>query len=364
MRSEARLLSLLGMFASGRTYSAQELAAHFDCTPRTIRRDIAELRELGYVIGSEPGTAGGYRAESRTMLPPLQLEAGEALATAVGLALLRGAGLDTEHADSATAKMRAMLPTALRTTVADISSAVSVSEGNAPGVDIASVITLASAINAQTLATFHYWKSRPAYDDILGGPAGHGDSAAVGSSNARTGAPDATVATAADAGAAVGATRRVEPIRLVVLGAHWYLFAWDQDRTDHRVFRLDRMSEVHATTLTFPSRDHPDAEAAVSAAVTTTAYPRTAVLRAETSIAQAKEWFPTRAATITEATDGVRITFGFDDLRWVAASLAAIPADLEILEPPELVAMMRTLGERVGRIVEESDSKPPTLPAT
>lgn len=348
MRSETRLLSLLGMFASGRAYTAQELAAHFDCTPRTIRRDIAELRELGYVISSAPGLAGGYRAESRTVLPPLQLEAGEALATAVGLALLRGAGLDTEHADSATTKLRAMLPAAMRTAVADISAAVSVSEGNVPGVDIGAVIALASAISAATIATFDYEKLQRT------------EPTSSGISTTRTIAGIAVGTTARIARPArstphpVVTARRVEPIRLVVLGAHWYLFAFDLDRHDHRVFRLDRMRGVHATTLTFTPREHPDAEAAVSAAVTTTAYPHTVELRVAASAKEAKEWFPTRTATITEEGGSVRVTFGFEDLRWVAATLAGIPAPIEILHPPELVDSLRDLAAGVQAIVDAS----------
>lgn len=340
MRSETRLLTLLSLFASGRAYTAAELAARFDVTPRTIRRDIAELRDLGYIISSDPGLAGGYRAESRTVLPPLQLEAGEALATAVGLALLRGAGLDTEHADSATTKLREMLPTAMRATVADIAAAVSVSEGNVPGVDIEAVITLASAINASTIATFGYRKMQrteaeiPSVTSAPGSPTA--DPIAVRWAAPYSGATDANSSTAEPS-----TPRRVEPIRLVVFGAHWYVFAFDLDRDDHRVFRLDRMSDVHATTLSFTPRDHPDAEAAVSAAVTTTAYPHTVVLRTAASVQEAKEWFSTRSATITEAADGVRITCGFWDLRWVTATLAAIPAEIEVFHPPELIDSLR-----------------------
>ncbi|UVI36523.1 helix-turn-helix transcriptional regulator [Brevibacterium spongiae] len=356
MRSETRLLSLLGMFASGRTYSAPELAAHFECTPRTIRRDIAQLRELGYVIGSVPGLAGGYRAESRTVLPPLQLEAGEALATAVGLALLRGAGLDTEHADSATTKLRSMLPAAMRAAVADISAAVSVSEGNVPGVDIGAVISLASAISASTIATFDYQKLRRT-DPTPSGSSTAGTSA-VSSTGTTAGIVVGTTAriarSASSASHSAATARRVEPIRLVVLGAHWYLFAFDLDRHDHRVFRLDRMSEVHSTTLTFAPRPHPDAEAAVSAAVTTTAYPHTVELRVAASAKEAKEWFPTRTATITEAGGSVRVTFGFEDLRWVAATLAGIPAPIEILHPPELVDSLQDLAAGVQAIVDAS----------
>ena len=353
MRSETRLLTLLSLFASGRAYTAAELAARFDVTPRTIRRDIAELRDLGYIISSDPGLAGGYRAESRTVLPPLQLEAGEALATAVGLALLRGAGLDTEHADSATTKLREMLPTAMRATVADIAAAVSVSEGNVPGVDIEAVITLASAINASTIATFGYRKMQrteaeiPSVTSAPGSPTA--DPIAVRWAAPYSGATEVNSSTAEPS-----TPRRVEPIRLVVFGVHWYVFAFDLDRDDHRVFRLDRMIDVHATTLSFTPRDHPDAEAAVSAAVTTTAYPHTVVLRTAASAREAKEWFPTRSATITEAADGVRITCGFWDLRWVAATLASIPAEIEVLHPPELIDALRDHAERAQAVVEAS----------
>lgn len=101
-------------------------------------------------------------------------------------------------------------------------------------------------------------------------------------------------------------------------------------------------------------REHPDAESAVSAAVTTTAYPHTVVLRTAASAREAKEWFPTRSATITEAADGVRITCGFWDLRWVAATLASIPAEIEVLHPPELIDALRDYAKRAQAVVEAS----------
>ena len=35
--------------------------------------------------------------------------------------------------------------------------------------------------------------------------------------------------------------RRAEPERLVVWGSRWYLLAWDVDRNDWRIFRVDRI---------------------------------------------------------------------------------------------------------------------------
>ncbi|WP_166969439.1 helix-turn-helix transcriptional regulator [Brevibacterium atlanticum] len=345
MHSETRLLSLLGMFASGRTYSAQELAVHFECTPRTIRRDIAELRELGYVIRSIPGTEGGYRAESRTMLPPLQLEAGEALATAVGLALLRGAGLDTANAGSATEKLRGMLPPEARTAVDGISTAVSVPEGHVPGVDLDSVITLAAAIAARTVATFDYLKRPPSWAETTAtDEASAPDQKRQGSRAQR------------QACSPQGQARRVEPVQLVVLGGHWYLYAWDLERSDWRVFRLDRMSGVHATTFVFSSRDHPDAEAAVSSAVTSAAYRHTVVLRTDVGVEEARRWFPSRAATVAEAADGVRVTFGVDDLRWAAVMVTMTPAPFDVIEPDGLLAELTALADRARSIGQTGKS--------
>ena len=344
MPGNARLLSLLSAFASGRTFSAAELAADFAVTARTIRRDIAELRALGYIIASVPGTAGGYRAESRTMLPPLQLGSGEALATAVGLALLRGAGLNTPHADSAARKLSEMLPAQMRGSLNDIGTAVSVPQGNVPGIDIASVIALASAISGQTLATFDY---------TVPDRRGRGRS----SPRSATAAPRGRQTVAPAETGRPTESRRVEPVQLVVLGAHWYLFAWDLVRRDWRVFRLDRMSDVHATTFEFSPRPHPDAEAAVSAAVTTAAYSHTVIIGVRTTPAEAGQWFTSRAATITEAADGVRIAFGIDDLATAATYIAMLPGPVEIIEPPELIDQMAALAQRARSAAESSGNR-------
>lgn len=314
MTADSRLLSLLGLIASGRTYSATELAAHFGVTPRSIRRDIANLRRLGYVIESIPGTAGGYRAHSRTVLPPLQLETGEALATALGLTLLNGAGLGTSNADSATAKLRGVLPAGMRETIGDISQAVSVLAGHEPGVDMAAVMTTASAIASRSILTFAHVKRNSA-----------------GSSKATS----------------MG--RRVEPVQMVVLGAHWYLYAWDLERLDWRVFRLDRMTQVHETTFAFVPKDHPDAEAAVSSAVTTAAYRHRVILEVDATVDETKAWFPTRTATITKSADGARIEFGVEDLGWAAVITAATPVKCRVIQPPELMDALRDLGERAAR---------------
>ncbi|GAA1627908.1 MULTISPECIES: helix-turn-helix transcriptional regulator [Brevibacterium] len=311
MRTEVRLLRMLALLSSGRGLTAAELAAEFGVTTRTVRRDITALRELGYAIDAAPGVAGGYRAHSRTLLPPLQLAAGEAMATGLGLALLRGAGLSTATAESAGRKLTTMLPPTMAATVRAVETAVTVAPGHAPDVDHETVVTIASAISSRRRVTFAY--AKPWTD-------------------------------------AEAEQRRVEPAQLVVLGAHWYLFGWDLDREDWRVFRLDRMSAVRATTFPIPARTVPDAEAAVRRAVTAAAYEHTVILDVDAVKSEAEAWFPTRAATITEVPGGVRIEFGVTDLRWAAALTGSIPAACRVIAPGELIAELRALRTRVDAI--------------
>lgn len=318
MSSESRLLSLLARLGTGRSFTATDLAAEFGVTERTIRRDIATLRELGYTVDAAPGVDGGYRAGSRTVLPPLQLESGEAFATALGLSLLAGAGLGSADTASASGKLEAMLPTTAASAVREIGTAVTVAPGNEPDVDHAAVGAIASAIAARRRITFAY--AKPWTD-------------------------------------AAPAVRRVEPAQLVVLGSHWYLYGWDLDRSDWRVFRLDRLSEVHVTTFGFPLRPAPDAEAAVRRAVTVAAYEHTIVLDLEATPAEIEPWFSTRAATIAEVSGGVRVTFGVPDLGAAAIYTATIPFPCRVVDPPEFVAELSVMRGRIGAIMAASDTE-------
>lgn len=59
----ARVLELLEILQSGSCVSATALADRLEVEPRTIRRDIDRLRELGYVVRAVRGRNGGYLLE-------------------------------------------------------------------------------------------------------------------------------------------------------------------------------------------------------------------------------------------------------------------------------------------------------------
>ena len=60
LETSARLLRLLGLLQGRRDWTGGELAMRLSVTPRTIRKDIARLRDLGYPVDAQPGVAGGY----------------------------------------------------------------------------------------------------------------------------------------------------------------------------------------------------------------------------------------------------------------------------------------------------------------
>src|SRR2546423_3765865 len=92
--TSTRLLRLLTLLQSRREWPGPELADRLAVTTRTLRHDVARLRELGYPVEASPGVAGGYRLGPGAALPPLLLDDDEAGAGAgrVPTAGRRGAG--------------------------------------------------------------------------------------------------------------------------------------------------------------------------------------------------------------------------------------------------------------------------------
>jgi predicted DNA-binding transcriptional regulator YafY len=74
LETSVRLLRLLSLLQSRRTWSGAELADRLGVSTRTVRNDVERLRILGYQVDSTTGTAGGYRLGAGPAQPPQQLE--------------------------------------------------------------------------------------------------------------------------------------------------------------------------------------------------------------------------------------------------------------------------------------------------
>jgi predicted DNA-binding transcriptional regulator YafY len=316
--TSSRTLRLLSLLQTRRYWPGEELAGQLRVSPRTLRRDIDRLRELGYPIQAQRGVAGGYQLAAGTALPPLVVDDEEAVALALGLqAAAQGAveGI-AESSVRALTKVVQVMPSRLRRRV--------------------------QALGAMTV---------PAGWETVGGTTRQTVDPEVLTAVALACRDTERVRFSYTAAGGQQTGRHVEPHRLVLLGRRWYLVGYDLDRQDWRTYRLDRVASPNATGARFRSRELPatDAAAFVRAGVqsTRTGYDIEVVVEApaETVRERIGRW-----AAVSEISAGrCRVRMTADALEWPIMGLGMVGADFEVISPPELIDWVRDWGARFSR---------------
>ncbi len=218
LQASARLLRLLTLLQARASWPGGELAARLEITSRTLRRDIDRLRSLGYPIDGATGVAGGYMLGAGASLPPLSLDEDEATAVFIGLHVAAGTGVTgaSSSALRSLAKLERVLPPRLRKNLRALHGSVLSLADRSPELSLANVSTLAASCSERIVTRIAY--------------------------RARDGA---------------SSERRVEPFRIVRVGALWYLVAWDPTKAEWRTFRLDRITAVAQAPERFKARPPP-----------------------------------------------------------------------------------------------------------
>ncbi|HEU4868658.1 MAG TPA: YafY family protein [Actinomycetota bacterium] len=312
----SRILRLLSLLQTHRDWSGSELAGRLEVSPRTIRRDIDRLRELGYPVYASAGVAGGYRLQAGASMPPLLLDDEEAVAIAVGLRFAAGgsvAGID-EASVRALAKVEQVLPSRLRRQVNALQTytvPMTYAGNSGPTVDPDTLICIVQACRDLERLRFDY--------------------------TAKDGADT---------------KRLVEPHRLVSAGRRWYLVCWDVDRHDWRTFRVDRLSACETQGIHFHPRELPaeDAAAYVQSAIASTYTRYQLVVRLHAPLTELADKVRSSDAQLEEVDENTCILRATgDSLEWLAAWMGWFGVDFEILEPPELIDYVRNLAARMER---------------
>ncbi|WP_404791421.1 helix-turn-helix transcriptional regulator [Streptomyces tendae] len=335
-KTSARLLSLLSLLQARRDWPGAVLAERLDVSPRTLRRDVDRLRELGYPVRAVKGPDGGYRLDAGTRLPPLLFDDEQAVALAVALrtAAATGAGIE-DGAARALATLRQVMPARLRHRIdaLRVTSVARSAPRPQPQADARVLMALSAAVQAREVLRFDHTPARPS---------------------------DTTDTTdIADAApGAVPPPRRVEPHHLVARGGRWYLVAWDLDREDWRVFRADRITPRTPTGPRFTPRELPGQD--VAAFLTgrfrgsdgSADWPcrGTAVLHLPASAVS-----PHAAdGTVEElGPDRCRLTMGSWSWPSLAASFCLYDTDIEVVGPPALQEAFAGLAGRCARAAAE-----------
>ncbi|MET8504558.1 YafY family protein [Streptomyces sp. NPDC004787] len=309
----ARLLNLLSLLQTPREWPGSELAERLSVSPRTIRRDIDRLRDLGYPVEASKGAVGGYRLVAGSAMPPLLLDDEEAVAIAVGLRA--GAGHAIEGVEEASvralAKLEQVLPSRLRHRVSTLQNAtIPLTRGDGATVAPQTLTALAGAVTGHEKLRFGY-----------------------------------------RAGDGAESRRLVEPYRLVSTGRRWYLVAYDLGREDWRTFRVDRVTEPFPTGARFAPRELPAGDAA--------AFMTRSMARAQGEVDLDVEFaapaefvvarLPGHLVPVAEGPDRCRLRARVaDSVEWLALRLALMDVDFTVYAPEPLVTYMRDLSVRLA----------------
>lgn len=316
MDATLRTLQLLALLQQHAAPTSGQLARWLEVTPRTVRRDVTRLRELGYAVDSSPGRDGGYRLRAGSALPPLVLTDDEAVLVALGLraAALTGLAGSTDLSLSTLAKLEGLLPERLRARVEAVAEAVvSLTADEDGGVDPSTLAVLALTCRREEYAAVGYVDA-------------HGT-----------------------------ATRRdVAPLRIVHAARRWYLVAFDLRRDGWRTFRIDRVTAAEPLGGRVRFDHPPDPAELVTDAITRAPYRWVATVRLFLSHDVAARRVPPTVARLTPETGGTTLLhLAGNELAWVARELVGLHCGFEVLEPPELVAALRDL----GRVLVETNGE-------
>jgi predicted DNA-binding transcriptional regulator YafY len=310
--TSTRLLRLLTVLQSRRSWTGDGLAERLEITPRTLRRDIDRLRSLGYSVAAAAGPGGGYQLSHGSALPPLLLDDDEAIAIAVSLrsAMDSFAGM-SQTAVSALGKLNQLLPGRLRRKVGALYAVTVSVPGTAPVLDPDTLTTLAAACRDQCQLTLDY-------QDRAGR----------------------------------ASTRTVEPVRLAHTGnRRWYLVAWDVGRSAWRTLRVDRIKGAPATGTPFsPRPPPPDVERYVAEAISYAPYRLRAKFKLAAPAPELAGRFPPWIGVL-EPIDAKHslLSTGAETPEALVAQVILCAVDFELVEPEDLRPHLQEIVSRLQR---------------
>ncbi|WP_040772064.1 helix-turn-helix transcriptional regulator [Rhodococcus rhodnii] len=312
-RTTGRTLALLSLLQARREWSGAELRERLEVSERTLRRDIDDLRELGYGIEAVRGRHGGYRLGAGANLPPLALAPDESVAIAVGLrAAAAGAVTGLEDAAArALAKLERSLSPAVRRQVEDVAESMVPLDPRPADVDLTVVTTIASAIAGRRTTRLDYTRR------------------------------DGTEV-----------RRVVEPYRIVHTPQRWYLVAFDRERRAWRTLRVDRIRHAVPQDTDFVRRQIPDdaVRQFTTHSITTAPYPFRARVHVHAPADVVRQSFDATVASVTEVDENSSILeAGSHSPDEFALYLGLAGFRFDVLEGGEVRAARAAAGERMTR---------------
>jgi predicted DNA-binding transcriptional regulator YafY len=298
-RPATRLLGFLELLQGAPSVTGAEAAERLGVDGRTVRRYVEALVELGIPVEGQRGAGGGYRLRPGYRLPPLMLGDDEATAVVAGLVATQRLGL--AGAEPALAKVRRVLPAALRRRVEALEGALG-----------ETLLVLADAARRHRRVEATYTPAPPG----------------------------------------VARRRAVDPFGVVVHGGRWYVSARDVDSGETRTFRADRFAGATLGELAAPPPEGFDAVVAVHRSLARVPYAWAVEVHLDAPPAHVRERIPPTLAELAPDGEGTLLHMRADSLRWVAEVLAGVGCAFTVRAPEELRAEVRGLAAELAASAE------------
>ena len=306
-----RVLTVLELLQSRSRLSGAELADRLEVDPRTVRRYISTLQELGVPVESEAGRYGGYRLRPGYKLPPMMFNEEEALALILGLMAARRTGLleEAPAVEGALAKIDRVLPDRLRGRVQAVQGALAFTPVRALAASSNPTVLLAVSEAAQE--NRRVWLRYRAGNDET--------------------------------------ERDIDPYGVVHHRGRWYVAGWCHLRNDMRMFRLDRVLALEPRYETFfkPLDFNPVDFVLESLATSPWGWPIEVLL--DLQLEEARRRIPLDMGTLEDTQNGVLFRTQSDALDYIARYLVQLDCGFRVLHPQELRDAVRQLARQINR---------------
>lgn len=310
-----RLLTILEMLQAHPSMSGAELARRLEVEPRSVRRYVMMLQDMGIPIEGARGPGGGYRLRPGFKLPPLLFSEDEA--TVLLLGLLGASWLEVDlpslAVEGALAKIYRVLPLQSRERLQAISKNMILSpHPNESRPDASLLVDVSDAVQQHRRIAITY----SSY---------HNE----------------------------GTQREVEPYGVLGWKGHWYIVGYCCLRKDYRSFRLDRVTSLRVLSETFQRDERFDYEEYVRRMSTIPARWQIEIeFQAPLYLVQRK--IPASHGSFSELPEGALWHTHHVHLAEMARYLVGLDLPFIIRHPPELGEALRELGEQVLRIAAAS----------
>ena len=311
MNRTDRLLAIILELQARRQRRAEDLAATFETSKRTIYRDIQALAQAGVPIVSTPGK--GYALVEGYFLPPVRFTIEEATTLLLGSDLIARA-FDSDYrmaAHAAGRKISGLLPPSEQHHVTELRERIRFVATNVPDIsgDTRDVQTLRQAIISTRTVRFRYYARHSAQAE-----------------------PESL--------------REVDPYSLTYVKDTWHMLGYCHLRQDMRMFRVSRMSNLTVLNRPFDRAEHLEQWQRTLVEMSQSRYTFTATLEFDSEAARWVQEDPFFYIQDRQPIpNGLRVTLRAPDGRTVLQWIMGWGQHVRVLAPESLANLLINEGQ-------------------